>query len=95
MACIRTIDEDEADEAPAQLHAAALDRVSRWVDNALEVRSLHPAGLSAHFALVQAVRRGTPGLPKVDRERIALVPSGARYQPADLGLPRRGFVRPA
>lgn len=76
MAFIETIDEDDADEALARLYAAMADPLSRRVDNILKVHSLHPAGLSAHFALYQAVMRGTAGLPKVDRELIALVVSG-------------------
>ena len=47
------------------------------VDNILAIHSLHPAGGAAHLALYRAVMRGTPGLPKVDRELIALVVSRA------------------
>ncbi len=41
----------------------------------MQVHSLHPAGLRAHFELYRAVMRGTPTLPAVDRELIALVVS--------------------
>jgi alkylhydroperoxidase family enzyme len=66
----------------AELYRRARDPESGRVDHILAVHSLHPAGLAAHLELYRAVMRGTPGLPAVDRELIALVVSrlnGCRY----------------
>ncbi len=75
MAWIDTLDESEAGEALARLYATAADPATGRVDNILKIHSLHPAGLDAHLALYRALMRGTDGLPKVDREMIALVVS--------------------
>lgn len=68
---IRTIDEDDADEALARIYATLLDPVSAKVDHILKIHGLHPAGLRAHLQLYRTVMTGTPGLPKADRELIA------------------------
>jgi alkylhydroperoxidase family enzyme len=75
MAWIRTIGEDEAGGRLAELYAAMVDPTSGRVDNVLKIHSLHPEGLAAHWELYRAVMRGTAGLPKVEREMIALVVS--------------------
>ncbi len=77
MAWIETIDEADAGEALAALYARAADPRTGALDNIMRIHSLHPAGLDAHLALYSAVMRGTPSLPKVERELIALVVSTA------------------
>ena len=73
MSWIRVIDEGDADEALAALYARA---GGAPVDNILKIHSLDPAGLDAHLAVYTSAMRGTPTLPKVDRELIAVVVSG-------------------
>ncbi len=75
MAWIRTLDEKHASGTLARLYATMKDPRAGRVDNILTIHSLHPEGLAAHFTLYQAVMRGTPTLPQVDREMIALVTS--------------------
>ena len=72
---IRTIDEADATGELAALYARVTDSGSGRVDNIMKVHSLHPAGLAAHFELYRTVMRGSPTLPTVDREMIALVVS--------------------
>lgn len=82
MTWIHTIDEGEAEGELAALYAKWADPDSGGVDNILKVHSLHLGGLRGHLALYQAVMRGTDGLPKADRELIAVVVSalnGCRY----------------
>lgn len=76
MAWIETPSEDGAEGALAALLAAHRDPRTGRVDAILAVHGLHPAGLAGHLALYTAVMRGTPTLPKVDRELLALVVSG-------------------
>jgi alkylhydroperoxidase family enzyme len=75
MAWIETIAEDAADGELAELYAAARDPEFGRVDAILTIHALHPAGLRAHLELYRAVMRGSAGLPKLDRELIALVVS--------------------
>jgi alkylhydroperoxidase family enzyme len=75
MAWIRTIDEGDADEELAALYARMVDPRIGGVDNIMKIHALHPAGLRGHYELYRAVMRGTEGLPRVDREAIALVVS--------------------
>jgi len=80
MAWIKTFDDHElADADPTGQLAALYDqgrnKPTGRVDNILKIHGLHPAGLEAHLALYRAVMRGTPGLPTVDREMIALAVS--------------------
>lgn len=75
MAWIRTIDEGEAEGQLAELYRAMLDPESGRVDNILRLHSLRPDGLDAHFRLYRSVMAGSRGLPKVDRELIAVVVS--------------------
>lgn len=76
MAWIEVRGPDGAQGELAELYAriAAPDGS---VDNILAIHSLHPAGGAAHLDLYRAVMRGTAGLPRVDRELIALVVSRA------------------
>ena len=82
MAFIRIVDEAEATGKLAELYGAMVDPEHGRVDEILRIHSLHPAGLEAHFQLYRAVMKSTPGLPRVEREMIALVVSrtnGCRY----------------
>lgn len=77
MSFIETIDPDDADEPLRSLYARVVDPASGRLDAILQVHGLHPDGLAAHHALYSAVMRGTSGLPRVDREMVALVVSAA------------------
>ena len=74
-AWIRTVPQDEAESELSELYRLVLDPHSGQLDHILQVHSLHPAGLRAHFDLYSAVMRSTRGLRKADREMIALVVS--------------------
>lgn len=75
MSWIRMVAEGEAEDELQKLFALVADPESGQLDHIMQVHSLHPAGLRAHFDLYRAVMRGTKGLRKVDREMIALVVS--------------------
>lgn len=75
VAWIDTVRRAEASAELAELYEAVLDPTTGELDHILQVHSLHPAGLRAHFDLYSAVMRGSRGLRKVDREMIALVVS--------------------
>ncbi len=53
----------------------ARDPETGRVDHILAIHAAHPAGLRAHLDLYTAVMRGTPSLPKVERELVAFVTS--------------------
>ena len=74
MAWIRTRPDPPDPELEPTL-ARCADPATGVVDEILRVHSLDPAGLAGHLALYRASMRGTPGLPTVDRELIALVVS--------------------
>ncbi len=74
-AWIETIDVSEANDELVHLYQSVADPETGELDAIMEVHSLHPAGLSAHFSLYQAVMKGTPSLRGGDREMIALVVS--------------------
>tara|TARA_R110002126_G_scaffold1490_8_gene8784 strand:+ start:7365 stop:7622 length:258 start_codon:yes stop_codon:yes gene_type:complete len=74
-AWIRTIAPGEAEGRLAGLYEQITDPRTGEMDHILQVHGLHPAGLDAHLALYQAVMRGTPTLPAVDRELVAFVVS--------------------
>jgi alkylhydroperoxidase family enzyme len=76
MAWIETIDEDAAGEELRRLYDEARDPATGRVDHILSIHSLSPRGLAAHLALYRSAMRGSRGLPKVDREMIAVVVSG-------------------
>ena len=76
MAWIRTVPENEAQGELAELYGAA-GGPGGTVDNILKIHSLHPAGMRAHFGLYRAVMQGTDGLPRVEREMIAVTVSDA------------------
>jgi len=76
------IDTDGRDPELGELLDRVRDPISGEVDHIMQIHARHPAGLAAHYELYRAVMRGTPGLPAVDRELIALVVSrlnGCRY----------------
>jgi len=75
MAWIRTLDENQAEGRLAELYASAVDPRSGRVDHVLTIHSLAPAGLEAHLALYRHAMRGSRGLPKADRELVAVVVS--------------------
>ncbi|MCI0424268.1 MAG: hypothetical protein L0Z49_04890 [Actinobacteria bacterium] len=67
----------EEDWEDDRLRAAVTD--PRWsrVDWIMRVHALDPRSVEAHHVLYRQAMRGTPGLPKVDREIIALLVSKA------------------
>lgn len=75
VAWIDVIDEANAGADLAPLYAPMVDPVYGRVDNILQIHSLHPEGMRTHWDLYREVMTGTPTLPKVDREMIALVVS--------------------
>ena len=75
MSWIRTVPAEDANPELAELYAAMADPQSGQVDNVLQIHSLHPAGLRAHFAVYASSMAGTATLRKVDREMIAVVVS--------------------
>lgn len=75
MTWIRTIGEGEAEGELGVLYERVRDPQNGQLDHIMQVHSLHPAGLRAHFELYRAVMRGTRELRTVDREMIALVVS--------------------
>ena len=75
MAWIRTVPEGAAEEELAQLYDEARDPRTGQLDNIMQIHSLKPAGLAAHLQLYGAVMGGSPSLPKVERELIAVVVS--------------------
>ena len=74
-AWIRTIPEDDAEESLKDLYERVRDPISGELDHILQVHSLHPAGLQAHYDLYSAVMRGTATLRGAEREMIAVVVS--------------------
>jgi alkylhydroperoxidase family enzyme len=80
MAFIRVIPELQADgellRLYDELYAPFPGEPRGQLDNILQIHSLDPKSLAAHLALYRSAMEGTPGLPKVDREMIALVVSG-------------------
>ncbi len=82
MAWIETITGAESHGRLAELYELVADPETGQLDSIMQVHSLHPAGLAAHYQLYRAVMAGSKGLRKVDRELIALVVSqhnGCRY----------------
>ncbi len=75
MTWIRTVEASEAEGELQELFELVADPETGQLDHIMQVHSLHPRGLRAHYELYAAVMAGTPGLRKVDREMIALVVS--------------------
>lgn len=72
---IDSIDEAAAGGELGRLYERGRDPGSGRVDAILRVHSLHPAGLAAHLGLYETVMRGSRGLPRVEREWIAVLVS--------------------
>lgn len=66
---------DEWDPEFGELMEGTRDPETGEFDNVLMVHSLSSDSLRAHLALYRVAMRGTRGLPKVDREMVALVVS--------------------
>ena len=79
MAWIHVIPELEAEGDLAacydELYAPYPGEPRGQLDNILQIHSLDPDGLRAHMALYTSAMAGTEGLPKADREMIAVVVS--------------------
>jgi alkylhydroperoxidase family enzyme len=75
MAWIRTVSEAAADDELTELYDEVRDPRTGQLDNILQIHSLDPGGLAAHFQLYSAVMRSSRSLRKVERELIALVVS--------------------
>ena len=75
MSWIQLVAPQEASPKLRSLYERACDPVSGQLDEILQVHSLHPAGLEAHLALYGAVMHGTRGVPKLERELLALIVS--------------------
>lgn len=79
MAWIHVIPELEADGDLLafydQLYAPYPDEPRGQLDNILQIHSLAPASLRAHWALYQSAMAGTETLPRVEREMLAVVVS--------------------
>ena len=76
MAWIDTISEDEIPSADPdrlrELYDRVRDPASGQLDHILQIHSLSPPGLAAHFELYRTVMAGTKTLRQVEREMIAL-----------------------
>ncbi len=77
MAWIETIDGEVASRELRDLYSRVTDPRSGQLDHIMQIHSLHPAGLQAHFELYRAVMKATPQLSAAEREMIALVVSRA------------------
>jgi alkylhydroperoxidase family enzyme len=75
MAWIKVVDDKSADEQLARTYKGMADPTYGRVDNIMQIHSLHPEGMQAHWQLYREVMTGSRTLPKVDRELIALVVS--------------------
>jgi uncharacterized peroxidase-related enzyme len=75
VAWIKVVDDKGADGQLAETYAGMVDPAYGRVDNIMQIHSLHPEGMQAHWELYREVMTGTPTLPKVDREMVALVVS--------------------
>ncbi|MEC7583485.1 MAG: peroxidase [Planctomycetota bacterium] len=72
---IPTVADGQATDELQGLYERGRDRDSGKIDAILQVHALHPPGLQAHLGLYETVMRGTPGLPRVEREWIATLVS--------------------
>ncbi len=75
MAWIPTVAAADATGELRELYERVRDPRTGALDHIMQIHSLHPPGLRAHFELYRAVMRGSATLPAVDRELIALVVS--------------------
>jgi len=77
MAWIDTIAPEDASERLRELYRRVTDPGTGQLDHIMQIHSLHPEGLRAHFELYLAVMKATPQLSASEREMIALVISRA------------------
>jgi alkylhydroperoxidase family enzyme len=75
VAWIKVVDDESAGEQLAETYGRMVDPAYERVDNIMQIHSLHPEGMQAHWNLYREVMTGTRTLPKVDRELVALVVS--------------------
>ena len=75
MAWIEQIASDKWEGELAELKPKVVDPNSGEIDNIMGIHSLDAVGMRAHLQLYRHAMNGTEGLPKVDREMIALVVS--------------------
>jgi alkylhydroperoxidase family enzyme len=75
VAWIKVVDDKSADEQLARTYKGMVDPAYGRVDNIMQIHSLHPESMLAHWQLYRGVMTGTRTLPKVDRELVALVVS--------------------
>lgn len=75
VAWINVVGDKDADEQLAATYTQMVDPAYGRVDNIMQIHSLHPEGMRAHWQLYREVMTGTPTLPKVDRELVAMVVS--------------------
>ena len=74
MAWITKIDEREA-EGSLKEQYSKLKEPWGGIDNILKIHSLNPESLAAHVQLYKTVMFGKSPIPRIDREKIALVVS--------------------
>ena len=74
MAWIAEIDEREA-EGLLKDQYSKLKEPWGGIDNILKIHSLNPESLAAHVKLYKTVMFGKSPIPRIDREKIALVVS--------------------
>ena len=75
MAWIRMIDPREAEGELAALLEPWADPETGEMDQILQIHSLDPKSLEAHLAVYRSAMTGSKGLPRADREMIAIVVS--------------------
>lgn len=75
MAWIETIDESQWQGELAELKPLLVDPDTGQVDNIISIHSIDVGSMKAHLGLYRQAMKGTPSLPKVEREMIALVVS--------------------
>ncbi len=75
MSWIDTFSDDDWPDELADVRESVSDPGTGRIDNIMAVHSIDPASLRAHLTLYRQAMRGTPTLPRVDREMIALVVS--------------------
>ena len=75
MAWIKTIREDEWEGDLGGIRSEVVHPEFDRVDNIIQVHSLNPRAMAAHNGLYQSAMASTAGLPKVERELVALVVS--------------------
>ena len=78
-AWIDMVDETAATGELSELYAQLRDPQTGQVDNILRIHGLHPATLRAHFLLYTTLMHAPSGVPRVEREMIAVVVSSLNH----------------